>query len=186
MNRSPLNLSDAYRVINPGLVVLISVGDGAADNVFTVAWNMPVRKDPPMLGLVSGKRHYSWSFIERTGELAVNVLDAGLARTVLRAGKTSGRDLPDKFADLGITRQRAARIRAPLVAEAVACLECRVSQIVDLGASALVIAQVLAATAATDHFADGHWRFDSGLRLLHHLSGNRFCVSDALLEVEGS
>lgn len=181
MDKALVNLDDAYRLVNPGVVVLVSVGDGGADNLFTVAWNMPARKDPPMLALSVGRRHHSWPFIERTGELGVNVPDAALADRVLGCGKVSGRDEPDKFARFRLTRQPAEQIKAPLVAEALANVECRVSQVVDLGGSALLVVQVLRAVAATDHFRDGHWQFDRGLCLLHHLSGDRFCTSDELL-----
>lgn len=102
---------------------------------------------------------------------------ASLADAVLGCGSVSGRDEPEKFARFGLTRQAPERIKAPLVAECVAHLECRVCQLVDLGSSALVVAQILAASAATEHVQRGHWTFDNGLRLLHHLSGGRFCVS---------
>lgn len=178
MDKAPVApLSDAYRLLNPGGVVLITVGDGDTDNLFAVTWNMPVRKDPGMMALLSGKGHHSYPFIARTGELGVNIPDASLADAVLGCGSVSGRKEPDKFARFGLTRQPAERIKAPLVAQCVANLECRVSQIVDLGSSSLIVAQILAATAATDHFQGGHWTFDNGLRLLHHLSGGRFCVS---------
>jgi len=36
---------NAYRLLNPGAVALISVGDGKADNLFSVTWNMPLRRD---------------------------------------------------------------------------------------------------------------------------------------------
>jgi hypothetical protein len=49
---------------------------------------------------------------------------------------------------------------------------------VDLGPSALVVAQVVGAFACAEHFVDGQWTFAGGLELLHHLSGSRFCVSD--------
>lgn len=181
MDKSDVKLVDAYRLINPGVVLLVSVGDGRADNLFAVAWNVPVRKDPPMVGIVSSKGHHSYPFIERTGELGLNVPDASLAGQVLGCGKTSGRDVPDKFARFGLTRQPAERIRPPLVAEAVANLECRVCQVVDLGSSALVMAQVLRAVASSEHFRDGQWQLDRGLRLLHHLSGDRFCASEQML-----
>lgn len=178
MDKSPIKpLSNAYRLVNPGPVVLVSVGDGESDNLFAVTWNMPVRKDPGMIALLSGKRHYSYPFIERTGELGVNVPDASLADAVLGCGSVSGARVPDKFDRFGLSRQRATRIKAPLVTECVANLECRVCQIVDLGTSSLIVAQILAAVADTRHVQGGHWTFDNGLRLLHHLSGGHFCVS---------
>jgi len=179
MNKARIEpLSNAYRVLNPGSVVMISVGDGESDNLFAVTWNMPVRKDPPLMALLSGKRHHSYPFIERTGQFGVNVPDAGLVDGVLGSGSVSGRDVADKFGLLGLTRQPAERIAAPLVAEAVANLECEVEQIVDLDTSALIVARVVAAAADPTHFRDGHWTFDNGLALLHHLSGREFCCSD--------
>jgi len=181
VKKSAIRLEAAYRLVNPGGVVLISVGDRERDNLFSVTWNTPVRKDPPLLAIVSGKGHHSYGFIERTGEFGVNVPEAGLADAVLGCGSVSGRTGVDKFERFGLTRQPAASIKAPLVAEAAANLECRVTQVVDLGTSALLIAQVVAAVASDTRFVDGHWKFDEGLELLHHLSGDRFCVSDRVL-----
>ena len=181
MDKASVPLADAYRLVNPGCVLLVSVGDGERDNLYPVAWNMPVRKDPGMVAIATSKRHHSYGFIAKTGELGLNVPDLSIMDAVLGCGKTSGRRVEDKFARFGLTREKAEKIKAPMVAEAVAGLECRVCQVVDLGASSLVIAQILSATASTDHFRDGHWTFKSGLALLHHLSGERFCTSDRLV-----
>ncbi|MBW2263040.1 MAG: flavin reductase family protein [Deltaproteobacteria bacterium] len=178
MNKAEVKpLSSAYRLLNPGSVVLVSVGDGTRDNLFPVTWNTPVRQDPPMVAIVSGKRHFSYPLIVERGEFGLNVLQASLVDAVLGCGSTSGRDVEDKFARFGLTREKAGIIRPPLVEEAVASLECRVCQVVDLGSSAILVAQVVRALASTEHFREGQWRFDSGLELLHHLSGSRFCVT---------
>ena len=177
-------LSIAYRLLNPGSVVLISVGDGQRDNLFTVTWNMPLRKDPGMVAILSGKRHFSYSFIERKGEFGINIPDASIAPAVLGCGTTSGHRVGDKFSLFGLTRQKAAHIQAPLVVEAIANLECRVCQVVDLGQSALCIAQIIEAVVNVEHFQDGNWIFNNGLQLLHHLSGKRFCVSQKEINVQ--
>lgn len=177
MQKLPVDLVHAYRVVNPGCVVLVSVGDGKADNLFAVTWNMPVRQSPPMLALVSGKAHHSYGFLERTGELGVNVMPAELVDALYGCGTVSGAKEPDKWARFGLTRTPGTLIKAPLVAEAVASLECRVCQVVDLGTSALLVAQVLSAAADPRHWQDGRWSFDQGLRLLHHLTGPNFAVS---------
>jgi flavin reductase (DIM6/NTAB) family NADH-FMN oxidoreductase RutF len=183
MDKAPVRpLTHAYRLLNPGPVTLVSVAEGERDNLFAVTWTMPVRKDPPMVAILSGKRHFSYPILEQTGEFGISVPDRALADAVYGCGTTTGREELDKFARFCLTRQPSSRIRAPLVAECVAGLECRVSQVVDLGASALLLAQVLEATASTEHFRDGHWRFDQGLELLHHLSGQRFCTSAVAVE----
>lgn len=174
-------LSIAYRLLNPGCVVLVSVGDGERDNLFPVTWNTPIRQDPPMVGIVSGKRHFSYPFIAERGEFGLNVPDASLRDALYGCGTTTGSKVPDKFGRFSLSREKPRFIKPPLVAEAVANLECRVCQIVDLGPSAIVVAQVVRAVASTDHFQDGHWTFDRGLTLLHHLSGNRFCTSQTVV-----
>lgn len=181
----PMKLSTgSYRLLNPGSVVMVTVGNGEQDNLFAVTWNMPVRKDPPMAAILSGKGHYSYEFIRRTGEFGLNVPDASLAEAVYRVGTRSGADLGDKFQYAGLHRESPRVIKAPLVRESVGALECRVCQVVDLGASALVVAHILAAWADPKYFDGENWRFDQGLSLLHHLGDNAFCVSRDTLRID--
>ena len=183
MEKVTVPLSQASRLINHGPCVVISVGDSTKDNLFTVAWNMPVRKDPPLVAIESGKSHHSYPFIARTGEFGINVPCRKIAEQVMGAGKISGAKVEDKWSHVGLTRQDATVIKPPLVKEAVANLECRVCQVVDLGTSSLLIAQVVAAIADKNSFDDGTWNFDNGLELLHHLGGNRFTASRSLIEI---
>ena len=183
MTKVPVEpLQNAYRLLNPGAVVLVSVGDGERDNLFPVTWNMPIRKQPGMVALLSGKSHFSYPFFEDTGEFGLSVPHGGLVDAVLGCGRTSGRKEPDKFARFGLTREAPEVIRAPLVAECVGHLECEVEQIVDLDRSAIVIGRIAAAAADPDHFQGGDYRFDHGLQLLHHLGGTRFALSGQAVE----
>jgi len=59
-----------------------------------------------------------------------------------------------------------------------------VSQIVDLGASSLIIANILVATVAEEHYKNGGWCYDNGLELLHHLGGDSFAASDHEIDVK--
>ncbi len=172
---------NTYRLLNPGTVVLVSVGDGEKDNLFAVTWNMPVRKEPGMVAILSGKRHYSYSFIAKTGEFGINIPDVSIVDAVMGCGSCSGHNVVDKFSRFNLTRQNGEKIKAPLVREAIAHMECRVCQVVDMGASSLVIAQVLAAAANPLHFKEGKWNYDNGLQLLHHLGGDRFAVSNRVI-----
>ncbi|MBN2529848.1 MAG: flavin reductase family protein [Deltaproteobacteria bacterium] len=173
--------SGAYSLLNPGCVVLISAGDGGGEGVFAVTWNMPIRKDPAMVAIECGQNHYTYQFIRKTGEFGVNIPDAKMVNQVLGCGTVSGKTGVDKFERFGLTRQTAEKIKAPLLAQAFANLECRVTQVVDMGASALLLAQVVSAQVDDRHFVDGQLVFDNGLQLLHHLGGRRFCVSDRVL-----
>lgn len=171
----------AYRLLNPGAVVLITVGDGRTDNIFAVTWNMPVRKDPGMVAILSGKQHYSYPFIAKTGEFGINVPDISIVDAVYGCGTTSGFKEKDKFSRFGLTRHKAEKIKVPLIDEAVAHLECRVCQLVDLGASSLIIAQILTAAAEPRYFIEGQWMYENGLQLIHHLDHDRFAVSNRVI-----
>ena len=177
MNKKPVNLEEAVRLINHGPCVIVSVGDSEADNLFTVAWNMPVRKNPPHIAIESSMSHHSFSFIERTRELCINVPAANIADSVLAAGKISGADVEDKFTEVGLTRESSVIVKAPRVAEAVGHLECRVSKIIEFESSALIIAEVVAASADDTLFENGIWQPDKGEGMLHHLGGSAFAVS---------
>jgi len=171
-------VGQAYRLLNTGCVMVVSVGDGERDNLFSVTWNMPVRKEPPMVAIQSGKRHYSYQFIEKTGEFCLNVLTAELVDAVYGCGTTTGHKVQDKFSLFSLSRENAEVIQAPLISEAVANLECRVAQVHDMGASALIVANIVGARVHRNHFAGGNWVFDNGLKLLHHMGSSRFCVSE--------
>jgi flavin reductase (DIM6/NTAB) family NADH-FMN oxidoreductase RutF len=168
---------NAYRLLNPGSVVLVTSGDGIRDNVFTLTWNMPIRKEPGMVAILSGKRHFSYPLMEKTGEFGINIPEASMLDAVFSCGSTSGYNVQDKFQRFGLTRMTSEIIKAPLVHEAFANLECRICQVVDMGASSLLIAQILRAYADARHFQNKQWTFENGLELLHHLGGDRFAVS---------
>jgi flavin reductase (DIM6/NTAB) family NADH-FMN oxidoreductase RutF len=174
----------AYRLVNPGCVAVVSVGNGERDNLYAVTWNMPVRKKPPMVAIATGKGHHSYPFIEETGELGINIMTSEFLDAVYGVGCTTGDKVQDKFAKFSLTRQKSNHIKAPMVAEAVASLECRVSQVVDMGSSALLVCHVLEATADRDHFQGGSWMFENGLELIHHMGDSRFCVSDKELRAK--
>lgn len=181
MQKNPVPPSKAYRLLNPGPVVLVSVGDGERDNLFALTWNMPIRKDPGMVAVLVGKRHHSYAFIERTGELGINIPDASLADAVLGCGTITGARGVDKFERFALRRQAAQKIRAPLVAQALANLECRVVHVADMGTSALLVAQVLAAQACARRCPGGDWCFEGDLQLIHHLGGKRFGVTERMI-----
>ena len=178
MEKTPVALSEVYHLLNPGPVVLVSVKHGDRDNLFPVSWVMPACDDPPVVALLVAREHFSFPLLEQSGELGINIPTLPVLDAVYGCGKTSGRDEPDKFARFGLTREVSAEIGAPLVAECVAGIECRVDRIHDVEGSALIVARAVAARAAPDCFRDGDWRFETGLALCHHLSSARFCVSE--------
>ncbi|MBD3180350.1 MAG: hypothetical protein GF417_12670 [Candidatus Latescibacteria bacterium] len=179
-----IEVGNPHRLLTPGPVLLITAGDGSEDNIFSVAWSTPLRKEPPMAAILSGKGHYTYRLIRKTGEFGINIPDLSMAEAVIYCGRNSGRDVDDKFAGAGLSRIPASRISAPLVAEAAARIECRISQVVDMGYSSLLIASLLRTEVRKDYYSEDRWDFNDGLKLIHHLGGSRFAVSGSDLEVD--
>lgn len=120
-----LPLSEVYRLLEPGPVVLLTTAHRGRANVMTLSWHLMMEFDPPLVGcLVSGANH-SFTALRKTRECVIALPAAALAPKVVQVGNASGRDL-DKFEAFGLTPKPAKRVAAPLVAECFADLECRV------------------------------------------------------------
>ena len=130
-------------MIYPLPAVLISCGENEQEyNLFTVAWTGTVCTNPPMCYISVRPERHSYEIIKRTGEFVINLTTASLARATDWCGVRSGRDY-DKFAEMGLTAEAAAVVKAPVVAESPVSIECRVKQIVPLGSHDMFIADVV-------------------------------------------
>ena len=130
-------------MIYPLPAVLISCGENEQEyNLFTVAWTGTVCTNPPMCYISVRPERHSYEIIKRTGEFVINLTTASLARATDWCGVRSGRDY-DKFAEMGLTAEAAAVVKAPIVAESPVSIECRVKQIVPLGSHDMFIADVV-------------------------------------------
>ncbi len=129
----------------PAVLVTCRAADGFA-NLLTIAWAGIVCSEPPLLSVSIRPGRFSHGIIRETGEFAVNVPPASLARQVDLCGVTSGRE-GDKWARAGLTPVPASRIQAPLVGECRLALECRVIQILPLGSHDLFLGEIVAVTA---------------------------------------
>jgi flavin reductase (DIM6/NTAB) family NADH-FMN oxidoreductase RutF len=123
--KRPLPLAEVYRLIEPGPVVLVSTMNGGRANIMTMSWHMMVDFEPPIVACVMSNRDYSFEALKKTRECVINVPSAELAKQVVGCGNTSGRDV-DKFKKFGLTASAASSVRAPLIDECYASLECKV------------------------------------------------------------
>ncbi|TWB28458.1 flavin reductase (DIM6/NTAB) family NADH-FMN oxidoreductase RutF [Nitrospirillum bahiense] len=124
-----LPLSRAFTLIEPGPVVLVTTHDGHKDNVMTITWTM-VLDFSPTFAITTGPWNYSYAALVGTKECVLSIPTADLIDTAIGIGTCTGRDT-DKFAKFGLSRALARHVRAPLIPECLANIECRVIDIVD-------------------------------------------------------
>ena len=118
-------LSKVYTLLEPGPVVLLTTEHKGRPNVMTLSWQTMLEFEPPLVACVVGEGSFSFAALRATRECVIALPAARLASKVVRVGNSSGRDL-DKFAAFGLTPRPAKQVRAPLIEECFANLECRV------------------------------------------------------------
>lgn len=125
---NPFPLDQAFTLLEPGPVVLVTTHDGHQDNVMTISWTM-VLDFVPRFAITTGPWNYSWHAIEKTRECVLAIPAADLLDTVIGIGLCSGKDT-DKFTKFGLTRLKASHVGAPLLGDCLANIECRVVEII--------------------------------------------------------
>ncbi len=125
MRKKSFPLSGVYGLLETGPVVLLTTAQAGRNNVMTMSWHLPMEFEPPLIGCVVSSGDYSFAALKATGECVIAIPTVEIARTVVGVGNVSGRDT-DKFAAFPLTAVPASIVKAPLIAECYANLECRV------------------------------------------------------------
>jgi flavin reductase (DIM6/NTAB) family NADH-FMN oxidoreductase RutF len=118
-------LAKVFHLIEPGPVVLLTTANKGRTNIMTMSWHMMVEFVPPLIACVVSPADYSYKALRRTKECVIAIPTVDLASKVVEIGNCSGQDV-DKFKVFGLTAVRAKMVAAPLVAECLANLECKV------------------------------------------------------------
>ena len=119
-----LPLAKVYSLIEPGPVVLLATSAKGRPNVMTMSWHMMVEFEPPLIACVVSNANYSFAALQAARECVIAIPAVGIAEKVAAVGNCSGRDT-DKFSKFALTPLPAERVKAPLIAECFANLECR-------------------------------------------------------------
>ena len=118
-------LEQVYGLLEPGPVVLVTTARAGRANIMPMSWHTMMEFEPPIVGCVISNRNCSFEILKATGECVINIPTVELAETVVGCGNCSGRRV-DKFERFGLTPVAAAVVKAPLITECFANLECKV------------------------------------------------------------
>ena len=100
---------------------------------------------------------YSYDIIKRTGEFVINLTTNKLAYATDYCGVKSGRDI-DKFQKLHLTSIEGTQVKAPLIQESPVNIECRVTELKQLGSHDMFLAEV-AAIHVDEQYIDASGKF---------------------------
>jgi flavin reductase (DIM6/NTAB) family NADH-FMN oxidoreductase RutF len=123
-----LSLSKAFTLLEPGPVVLVTTNDGDCHNVMTISWTM-VLDFKPCFAITTGAWNFSFSALRKTRECVLAIPGVDLLDTVVAIGTCSGADT-DKFTRFGLTPLPGRKVRAPLIGQCLANVECVVTDFI--------------------------------------------------------
>jgi flavin reductase (DIM6/NTAB) family NADH-FMN oxidoreductase RutF len=125
MNLKEIPPSKVFHLIEPGPVVLLTTSDKGRDNVMTMSWTMMLDFEPAKIACCVSEGNYSFKALLKNKECVIAIPTVDMAAKVVDVGNCTGED-EDKFAKFGLTTLPAMKVKAPLVAECLANIECRV------------------------------------------------------------
>jgi flavin reductase (DIM6/NTAB) family NADH-FMN oxidoreductase RutF len=132
----------------PGPVTLISTYNGRKEpNIAPKSWLQMISFEPPMLMFSGQKGKTTEMNIAQHECFAVNFIDSSLAAKTWECIKWSGQE---RITRSGLTLIKASEIKAPLVAECRAHLECRLRSIQEMGGAMIVFGEIVAASIWED------------------------------------
>jgi len=118
-------LSRVYGLLEPGPVALITTSYRGRADIMAMSWYTMMEFEPPLVGCVISGRSLTFDILKKTRECVINIPTKEMMQETVGCGNTSGRTV-DKFKTFKLTPSDAAFVKAPLVDECYANLECKV------------------------------------------------------------
>lgn len=130
-------------MVYPLPAVMVSTADREGnDNIITVAWTGTVCTNPAMLYISVRPERYSYHMLRESGEFVVNLTTEKLAKATDWCGVRSGRDF-NKWKEMHLTRGKAEKLTyAPIIQESPVNIECKVTEVQELGSHHMFLAKV--------------------------------------------
>lgn len=123
-----LELGRAFTLMESGPVVLVTTHGGKKDNIMTISWTM-VMDFTPVFAITTGPWNHSYAALRKSRECVIAIPTVDMLDKVVGIGTCSGKDT-DKFGKFKLTPVPGKVVRAPLIKECLANIECKVIDIV--------------------------------------------------------
>ena len=148
-------------MVYPLPAVMVSCADKEGNsNIITVAWTGTVCTNPPMVYISVRPERHSYQMIRETGEFVINLTTKDLAFATDFCGVRSGKDI-DKFSEMKLTKEKASQVAAPMIGESPVNIECKVTEVKELGSHHMFLANV-AAVHVDERYMNENQKFELG------------------------
>jgi len=141
--KNPITSDEAEDCFS-GFPVVLATVSGKKDNIITLAMCHVFSFKPPYIGIGVGPKRFSYSLFKESKDFGINIPDKRLVAQTDICGTKSGRRV-DKFEAAGLTREKADKISAPLIAECPVNIECVKVKEIDAGDHTWFVGEIVAA-----------------------------------------
>jgi flavin reductase (DIM6/NTAB) family NADH-FMN oxidoreductase RutF len=149
-------------------------------------------EDPPLcvIGInpraTDGAMKHSLKNIRRTGEFVVNLVDEPTANAMHVSSEEIAEE-ESEFERAGLTPAPAALVRHPRIAEAAACLECRLFRLIEVSATRELVLGEIVLVHARDGIIDPKTKriSEQHYRPIGRLFANRYCTTRQRFNLPG-
>ena len=168
-------------MVYPLPAVMVSAGNSNGEtNIITIAWTGTICTNPAMLYISVRPERHSYQMIKESGEFVVNLTTESLVKATDYCGVRSGRDV-DKWKETGLTKGKANELQyAPIIEECPVNIECKVTEIKELGSHHMFLAEVVS-VQVSEEYLDEKGKFclnETGLMAYSH--GEYLTLGDTL------
>lgn len=169
----------AGNMIYPLPAAMVSCGNEEKSNIVTVAWTGTICTNPPMTYISLRPSRYSYDLIKESGTFVINLTTRDLTRATDFCGVRSGRNV-DKFKEMKLTPIYDNQTGCAMIEESPVNVECRVTEIKELGSHHMFIAEVIA-VYVDEKYIDENGKFHlNKTDLIAYSHGSYFTLGDEL------
>lgn len=123
--------------------VMVSCGTMENSNIITVAWTGIINTVPPKTYISVRPSRYSYNLIKESGEFVINLTAAEFIKKADFCGIYTGAKV-DKFKKCEFDKEEASEVCCPLIAQSPLSLECKVTDVIELGSHHMFLADIVA------------------------------------------
>lgn len=156
-------LSKVNSLLQSGPVILLSAFYKGKNNFMPMSWHTMLDFNPPLIGVAVGSGSFTHEALLKTKEAVINIPAIEIASQSLAGGKMSGKK-EDKFSKTGLSPIKASKVKAPLIKECRANIECVVHDLSMVKKYDFFILKAIKA----------HCDGEGNIKTFHHISGNIF------------
>lgn len=123
------DLRRAFTWLESGAVLLVTTNNGTRDNVMAISWQM-VMDFTPRIAISTGSWNESFQTILDQKECCLCIPSFDQLDTVVKIGVRHGSE-GDKFELFNLPRMQAELIKAPVITNCLAAIECKLEDYVE-------------------------------------------------------